>query len=150
MTGIELLKRFEGCKLKAYPDPATGGVPWTIGWGSTRDRNGRAIKPGMQITQKEADSLLERDFDLVLCDVNSDPNIKKLPSGCKEAIACLCYNIKGGFLSFKKSKCYAGIVAHNVADVYHEWDWGVAQKGVGLGLARRRAKELDFFLSNWK
>lgn len=150
MTGLEILKRFEGCKLKAYPDPATGGAPWTIGWGSTRDRNGKAIKPGMQITQKEADALLERDFDLVLCDVEHDPNMKKLSPGCKDAVACLCYNIKGGFSSFKKSKCYSGIVAHNVADVYHQWDWGVAQKGVELGLARRRAKELDLFLSSWK
>jgi GH24 family phage-related lysozyme (muramidase) len=22
-------------RFDAYPDPATGGAPWTIGWGST-------------------------------------------------------------------------------------------------------------------
>lgn len=29
--GITLIKEFEGCSLKAYPDPGTGGDPWTIG-----------------------------------------------------------------------------------------------------------------------
>ena len=28
---IPLIKQFEGCKLTAYPDPGTGGEPWTIG-----------------------------------------------------------------------------------------------------------------------
>jgi hypothetical protein len=39
---IALVKRFEGCArarpdglVAAYPDPGTGGAPWTIGWGAT-------------------------------------------------------------------------------------------------------------------
>ena len=47
-----LVERFEGMaklipgnKVKAYPDPATGGKPWTIGVGSTTDESGNAIKP---------------------------------------------------------------------------------------------------------
>lgn len=42
---FELIKRFEGCAsqradglIEAYPDPGTGGAPWTIGWGGDRDR----------------------------------------------------------------------------------------------------------------
>ena len=31
-TGLELIKRFEGCRLKAYQDSV--GV-WTIGYGQT-------------------------------------------------------------------------------------------------------------------
>jgi len=41
-AGIDLIRRFEGCakrradgRYEAYPDPATGGAPWTIGWGAT-------------------------------------------------------------------------------------------------------------------
>ncbi len=37
-----LVKPFEGCAkvlpsgaVKAYPDPGTGGAPWTIGYGAT-------------------------------------------------------------------------------------------------------------------
>jgi GH24 family phage-related lysozyme (muramidase) len=58
IAGIELIKRFEGCKLKAYPDPGTGGAPWTIGWGSTRNINGQPFKPGDTITAAQADTLL--------------------------------------------------------------------------------------------
>lgn len=54
-----LIKRFEGCakrlpdgRLAAYPDPGSGGDPWTIGWGST----GPDIKPGTIWTQKQADA----------------------------------------------------------------------------------------------
>ena len=33
--GLKLTEQFEGCRLEAYPDPATGGEPWTIGYGHT-------------------------------------------------------------------------------------------------------------------
>ena len=29
--GIKLVKEFEGCRLNAYPDPLSGGLPITIG-----------------------------------------------------------------------------------------------------------------------
>jgi GH24 family phage-related lysozyme (muramidase) len=61
---LKLIQEFEGCAkrlpngtLQAYPDPGTGGEPWTIGWGSTRI-NGRQVQPGQIITQATADSEL--------------------------------------------------------------------------------------------
>jgi len=44
MMGIKLIKEFEGCHLKAYPDPLTGGLPITIGWGSTRKKDGSPFR----------------------------------------------------------------------------------------------------------
>lgn len=38
--GITLIKEFEGCSLTAYPDPGTGGDPWTIGYGWTHSVDG--------------------------------------------------------------------------------------------------------------
>ena len=52
--GIELIKQFEGCRLKAYKDPA--GVP-TIGYGHTA-----GVKMGDTITQEQADELLRDDL----------------------------------------------------------------------------------------
>ena len=57
-AGIALIQRFEGCSLKAYPDPGTGGAPWTIGWGAT----GAGIAPGTVWTQSECDARLEADL----------------------------------------------------------------------------------------
>ena len=73
-AGIELIKRFESCHLTAYPDPGTGSAPWTIGWGSTRDEQGRPFKPGDKITQPRADSLLEQQLLTVFL-----PAVMKLP-----------------------------------------------------------------------
>jgi len=57
-VALPLVKEFEGCRLTAYPDPETGGEPWTIGWGSTRDLQGRPFKEGDRISQEQADALL--------------------------------------------------------------------------------------------
>ena len=48
------LKRDEGCRLHAYPDPLSGGEPWTIGYGST----GPGIGPNTVWTQEQADDAL--------------------------------------------------------------------------------------------
>ena len=55
---IALVQQFEGCARRqadgtfaAYPDPGTGGDPWTIGWGST----GPDIKTGLVWTQQQCD-----------------------------------------------------------------------------------------------
>lgn len=54
-AGLSHVKTWEGCSLKAYRDVA--GV-WTIGYGST----GKHVKPGMVITQAQADELLKEDL----------------------------------------------------------------------------------------
>jgi GH24 family phage-related lysozyme (muramidase) len=53
-----LIREFEGCHLTAYPDPLSGGEPWTIGWGTTTYFDGIKVKKGDTITQEEADAYL--------------------------------------------------------------------------------------------
>src|SRR5690625_3650718 len=53
--GINLIKRFEGCRLTAYRDPV--GV-LTIGRGDTEN-----VHEGMRITQQEADTRLHTRLD---------------------------------------------------------------------------------------
>ena len=55
--GWTLLKTWEGCRLSAYPDPASGGAPWTIGYGHT----GAEVVPGLTITQEQANAWLKQD-----------------------------------------------------------------------------------------
>lgn len=55
-TGIELIKKFEGCVLHAYKDPV--GV-WTIGYGHTV-----GVKSGQKVTQKQAETLLKEDLKI--------------------------------------------------------------------------------------
>ena len=63
--GVELIKRFEGCArvrrdglVEAYPDPGTGGAPWTIGWGAT----GPDIGPDTVWTQAQCNARLQSDI----------------------------------------------------------------------------------------
>lgn len=57
--GLNMIKQFEGCKLKAYKDPGTkDGIPYTVGYGSTTRPDGSSFKLGEVITQAEADNLL--------------------------------------------------------------------------------------------
>ena len=55
INGINLIKKYEGCKLKAYLCPS--GIP-TIGMGNTFYKNGSKIKLGDKITQQQAEELL--------------------------------------------------------------------------------------------
>lgn len=56
-AGLAFIAEHEGLRLTAYPDPGTGGDPWTIGVGHT----GPDVYPGKTITQDEAMELLRED-----------------------------------------------------------------------------------------
>lgn len=57
-NGIAVLHYFESCRLTAYPDPGTGGAPWTIGWGHT----GPEVVKGLTWTQAKADAVFAQDL----------------------------------------------------------------------------------------
>jgi GH24 family phage-related lysozyme (muramidase) len=64
-AGADLIQSFEGCEKKrpdgsfdAYPDPGTGGDPWTIGWGAT----GPGIKKGVVFTKAQCDARFAEDM----------------------------------------------------------------------------------------
>ena len=64
--GLALIRQFESCarrrpdgRFEAYPDPGTGGEPWTIGWGATGPR----IMLGTVWTQVQCDDRLARDLE---------------------------------------------------------------------------------------
>lgn len=54
---IDLIKVSEGLRLHAYPDPASGNQPWTIGYGHTK-----GVTPGMTITEVQANDYLDQDI----------------------------------------------------------------------------------------
>lgn len=55
---VEDLKRDEGLRLEAYPDPLSGGDPWTIGYGHT----GPDVRRGTVWTQDQAEAALIADI----------------------------------------------------------------------------------------
>lgn len=53
------LKRDEGLRLQAYPDPLSGGDPWTIGYGHT----GPDVRRGTVWTREKAEQALVEDAE---------------------------------------------------------------------------------------
>ena len=93
-----LIKEFEGCHLTAYPDPLTGGMPITIGWGSTRDRKGQPFYLGNKITQVEADALLEFDIrNRFLPSLRQIPHWSEMNDNQRGALLSFAYNLGAGF-----------------------------------------------------
>lgn len=139
MYGVDLIKKYEGFREKAYKCPA--GV-WTIGYGSTTWSNGLPVKRGEVITKSHAEALLT---DYINEQIN--PHIKdlKLKGGQLAAIQSLIYNI--GWHSFSRSKCYKALKAKDWSTFIKEYDWFKGGGKVLPGLLKRRTEELYVFFS---
>lgn len=83
--GLDLIKKFEGCRLKAYKDPA--GV-WTIGWGHTK-----GVKAGDEITQEQADKFLRDDLAVYETKVDKYDNKYHWNQNQFDALVSFAYNI---------------------------------------------------------
>jgi lysozyme len=135
---IQLLKRFEGCRLTAYRDIV--GV-WTIGWGETL-----GVKPGMVWTQDYADSRLRlRARAFLGATAKACPSLLTSPKRLA-ATASLAYNIgMGGFRASSVCRLAKHGEWQRAADSFLLWN--KAGGKVVKGLTRRRAKEREVFLS---
>ena len=142
-VGINLIKEFEGCYLKAYKCPV--GV-WTIGIGHTGLVDGKKIHDGMTITQKQAEGLLSEYLEK-----RYEPAVRalgELNQNQYDALVSFCYNLgpgifKGNLLTAIKAKNWT-----SVADQILLYDKarvnGVLQPLKGL--TRRRKAERELFL----
>ena len=144
MMGIKLIKEFEGCHLNAYPDPLTGNLPITIGWGSTRKKDGSPFKLGDSISQAEADDLL-----ISQCKSQFIPALTKIPhwnemsDGKRGALLSFAYNLGAGF--------YGGDNFNTITKRLKNKEWDLVPDALFLyrnpgsnveaGLARRRKAE---------
>ena len=144
ISGIDLIKKYEGFRLRAYPDPGTHGKPYTIGYGSTKYADGSAVKKDDEISEPTAEGLL---IDYLIKNVR--PHLEELGE-LKEcqiaALESLIYNI--GWPAFAKSKCCKAIKEKDWETVFKNWDWCKASGKFLVGLAKRRAEELNMFFKD--
>lgn len=136
-----LTKEWEGFKLQAYPDPATGGAPWTIGYGST----GPDINKDTVWTKAQADARHTADLAKFMKGVESSLT-RKPTANQLGAMTSLAYNI--GLGNFRKSTL---LKKFNAGDIYGAADqfqvWRKANGKVMQGLINRRADERRVFES---
>lgn len=140
-AGKDLIKRFEGCKLKAYKCPA--GV-WTIGYGNTFYEDGTKVKEGDVITQERADEL----FDIIINDFArmTDALVKSdVTENNFSALVSFTFNVGTGNL--KKSTLLKKVNANpKDPSIRAEFmKWTRANNVVLKGLVRRREAEAKLY-----
>jgi lysozyme len=141
--GIALIKRFEGCTLTAYPDPASGGEPWTIGWGTTRI-GGEPVRPGITISQAQADDLLRADLERYAAEVSAA--IGDAPTSQAQFDALVSFHYNTG--AIRRATLTRRHIAGDGAGAAREFArWVRAGGRVLPGLARRRAAEAALYRS---
>jgi GH24 family phage-related lysozyme (muramidase) len=141
---ISLIKEFEGCHLSAYPDPLSGGAPWTIGYGTTRYSGGVPVKRGDKINVIEADMLLRLEVDHIAEKLRSTiPHWKVMDDNQRSALVSFAYNLGAGF--------YGATGFETISRCLRDRDWSAVPAAMELyrnpgtnveaGLLRRRRAE---------
>jgi lysozyme len=137
MNGLVFIQRQEGCRLDAYLCEAKR---WTIGYGHT----GPDVKPGLHITQDEADQLFLRDLQRYADGVTLGLNVDVTPDQFS-ALVSLAYNIGVG--AFIRSQVLSLVNAGAVIGAACAFlQWRHVRGKVSPGLLKRRWDECELFL----
>lgn len=88
---FDVIRHFEGCRLTSYPDPKTGGKPFTIGYGAT----GVEIGSGVTWTQTRAALRLSGDVSLREAGANN-ALLVPVTQGQFDCMVSLLFNIGAG------------------------------------------------------
>ena len=133
--GKALIKKFEGCELKAYLCPAQ---VWTIGYGHTA-----SVKEGDVCTQEDADRMLAEDLEEFEGYVREAVSVP-LEQNEFDALVAWTYNLGPGNL--RSSTMLKQLNDSKFEDVPSEMRrWNKSGGKVLDGLVRRREAEALLF-----
>lgn len=136
-SGIDLIKKFEGCSLTAYK--LEGESYWTIGYGRTFDNS---ITASTVWTQEQAEEALIEDLAKYEKYVNNIALVKfpNMTQNQFNALVSYCYNRgQGGLKQLINASETLSEVSSNLI-IY----WGSAER-YKTGLLRRRKAEQELF-----
>lgn len=146
-AAFALIKEFEGYakarpdgSVEAYPDPASGGEPFTVGFGST----GPGIVKGTVWTREQAEQRLEADVNRFAAAVAGAIGDTPTSQGEFDAMTSLAYNV--GLGNLQKSTLLRKHKAGDKAGAAEEFvRWNKAAGKVMAGLTRRREAEARLY-----
>jgi GH24 family phage-related lysozyme (muramidase) len=133
LAATYLVSPWEGRELRAYPDPATGGKPWTICDGDTK-----GVTKGMVETAAGCDARLSRRMmefrkELIAC----VPGFDKKPLSWRGMMNSLTYNIGTG-AACRSTAARLGKAGEYVASCKAATAFNRANGKVMIGLVKRR------------
>ncbi|MCT2560131.1 lysozyme [Tsuneonella sp. YG55] len=140
-AGIALIQQFEGFArlrsdglVEAYPDPGSGGAPWTIGWGAT----GPDIGPDTVWTRSQCEARLVADLARHAAAVSKA--IGDAPTSQPQFDALVSFHYNTGAIA--RATLTRRHVAGDFAGARREFGrWTRAGGRVLKGLVRRREAE---------
>lgn len=134
--GLDLIKKFEGCRLSAYQDSI--GV-WTIGYGHIQ-----GVRKGDVCTQDQADEWLANDVKTASSAVG---RLVKVPLDQNEFDALVSFTFNLGQRNLQNSTLLSMLNSNDVEGAANQFiRWNKAGGKVVDGLTKRRQAEKDLFL----
>lgn len=141
-AGLEIVKHFEGVRLKAYQDSV--GV-WTIGYGHTSSAGAPNVTPGLTITQAEAESILKKDLGIFEKGVTDALRVS-VNDNQFSSLVSFSFNVGlGNLRSSTLLRKLNGGDTSGAANEFTRWTYAGGQQLPGL--VRRRNAERALFLS---
>lgn len=135
-----LISTFEGRRRDAYPDPATGDDPWTIGVGHT----GPEVRPGLVWTEAQIDAAL--DADLAKFDEGVTALIGDAPTTQNQFDAMVSFAFNLGLANLRKATLLNRHRVKDYAGAAVEFSkWNKADGHTMAGLTKRRAAEAALY-----
>jgi lysozyme len=143
-SAINIIRKYEGFNEKAYPDPNTGGDPYTIGYGSQFYPDGSPVKKGQCCSKQKALEYLFHEVNVI------ETQLLKLNLGLddcmRQALISFIHSI--GWEPFLYSHVIDAIEHEDFCGATEEmgrWIFNEDHKVVG-GLLDRRREEISLFL----
>ena len=141
---LKIICRYEGFSEKAYPDPVTGGAPYTLGYGTQFYPDGSPVRQGHRCTKAKAMEYLLNEAHVI------DKELTKLNLGLDEHMrhALISFIHSVGWEPFLYSPIVDLIEEEDFCGVTHEmsrWIFDSDRKVIG-GLLERRREEVNMFL----
>lgn len=133
-NGLNLIKSFEGCKLKAYKCLPTEKY-YTIGYG----HYGSDVTAGMKITEEQAEELLVQDCKKAIKNVNSFMSKYNFNQNQFDALVSFAFNV-GSINQLTASGTRTLEQISSKITAYNKSGGRVI-----AGLVKRRAKEKELF-----
>ncbi len=142
---INLIRKYEGFNEKAYPDPTTGGEPYTIGFGTQFYPDGSPVKRGQCCTKEKALEYLFHEVSII------DTQLVKLNLGLdthmRQALISFIHSI--GWDPFLYSSVIDNIEHEDFCSATGElgrWIFDQNHNVIGT-LVDRRREEISLFLT---
>lgn len=141
---INLIRKYEGFSEKAYPDPHTGGEPYTIGFGTQFYPDGSPVKQGHCCSQEKALEYLFHEVNII------ESELMRLNLGLDNSMhqALVSFIHSVGWEPFLYSKIIDCLENEDPAGATEEigrWIFDQDHKVIG-GLLDRRREEMNLFL----